>query len=165
MMSMVESRVEEKKDGVVDRERICPMLLRMFVCNGRHHPLSDYRRGSTPPNGLQVYTWKDATLKELSNLVQEINPETKRRGTVFEFALIYIDQMKLNVRTRELGTVIVGQQGFEDNTQLGQSTFSVGDHIDVAVSYPSVRPTAPPMRGRRGPYMGGRPDYDNWGDH
>ena len=44
--------------------------------------------GNTPSNELQMYTWLDATLKELEGLVKEVNPEARRRGTYFDFALV-----------------------------------------------------------------------------
>jgi len=35
----------------------CPLLLRVFCNTGRHHMLSEYARGNTPANELQIYTW------------------------------------------------------------------------------------------------------------
>ncbi|KAF8783003.1 Histone deacetylase complex subunit SAP18 like protein [Argiope bruennichi] len=61
----------------------CPLLLRVFLNNGRHHSLSEFVRGNVPPNELQIYTWLDATLKELTNLVKEVNPDARRKGTFF----------------------------------------------------------------------------------
>ncbi|XP_018008250.1 histone deacetylase complex subunit SAP18-like isoform X2 [Hyalella azteca] len=164
MMSMVESKVEEKKDRagtVVDREKTCPLLLRVFVCMGRHHHMAEYRRGATPPNGLQVYTWMDATLRELAGLVQEINPDTKRRGTQFEFALVFPDLNKMQARLREIGTIVVGHQGFEDNKTLAQSQFCIGDHLDVAITFPVRGPPGPSMRRPMRPFPM-NPDYDTW---
>lgn len=163
---MIESKVEEKKDKdvtVVDREKTCPLLLRVFVSIGRHHNLAEYRRGSTPPNGLQVYTWMDATLRELAGLVQEINPDTKRRGTQFEFSLVFPDLTKMQARTRDIGTVVVGHQGFEDNKTLQQCQFVIGDHLDVSITYPTVRgPPGPPMMRRPMRPYSMNPDYDSW---
>ena len=47
--------------------------------------------GNTPTNELQMYTWMDATLKELTGLIKEVNPESRRRGTYFDFAIVYPD--------------------------------------------------------------------------
>ena len=47
--------------------------------------------GQTPQNELQIYTWMDATLKELTGLIKEVNPESRRRGTYFDFAIVYPD--------------------------------------------------------------------------
>ena len=52
-----------------------------------------------------MYTWMDATLKELEGLVKEVNPEARRRGTYFDFALVYPD-LRQNPRcqTRDVGS-------------------------------------------------------------
>ncbi|MCL4125424.1 UNVERIFIED_CONTAM: hypothetical protein GTU68_063241 [Idotea baltica] len=95
-------------------------MLRVFCSNGRHNTFQDYRRGNTPPNELQIYTWMDATLKELADLVLEVNPDARRSGTVFDFMLFFPDLVKPIPRTRELGSVIVGQKGFDDQKTLKQ---------------------------------------------
>lgn len=43
--------------------------------------------GKVPPNELQIYTWMDASLKELMSLVREVNPESRKKGTYFDFAI------------------------------------------------------------------------------
>lgn len=59
----------------------CPLLLRVFVSTaGRHHSVGEYFRGKTPSNELQIYTWLDATLKELTSLVRDVNPDTRKKG-------------------------------------------------------------------------------------
>lgn len=82
---------------LLDREKTCPFLLRVFCSTSRHNPMQDYAKGQsatlqaardfpkvahltlfisltgkTPANELQIYTWKDATLKELTSLVKEV---------------------------------------------------------------------------------------------
>jgi histone deacetylase complex subunit SAP18 len=41
----------------------------------------EYEQGHTPENELRIYTWMDATLGELTQLIKEINPNARRRGT------------------------------------------------------------------------------------
>ena len=33
------------KEGEIDREKVCPLLLRVFCANSRHNNLTDYNRG------------------------------------------------------------------------------------------------------------------------
>ena len=67
--------------------------------------------GGTPSNELQMYTWQDATLKELEGLVKEVNPEARRRGTYFDFALVYPDlRQGPRCQTRDVGTTISSQR-------------------------------------------------------
>lgn len=94
--------------------------------------MTEYTHGSTPSNELQVlisqrtcferksfqfnttrqiYTWMDASLKEITNLIRDVNPDTRRKGekcetynfkkeflqqspcsgTYFDFALVFPD--------------------------------------------------------------------------
>ena len=34
-----------KEKDEIDREKVCPLLLRVFCANSRHNNLSDYNRG------------------------------------------------------------------------------------------------------------------------
>ncbi|CAI8057036.1 Histone deacetylase complex subunit SAP18 [Geodia barretti] len=56
-MSAVEEVIKESPQYVVDREKTCPMLLRVFCSMGRHHRLDEFNRNSVPSNELQIYTW------------------------------------------------------------------------------------------------------------
>lgn len=40
---------------------------------GGHHQLEEYRvRNQEPKSEVQIYTWADATLRELTDLVKEV---------------------------------------------------------------------------------------------
>ena len=45
----------------------------------------------------QVYTWPDATLRELTDLVKEVKSEARRTTAKFEFAFVYPDRRGRNV--------------------------------------------------------------------
>merc|ERR1712106_184935 len=144
MASMLGSKVEERRhetEKPIDREKTCPLLLRVFCNNGRHGDLTEYRRGNVPPNELQVYTWLNATLKELSSLVLEVNPDARRKGTIFDFSIIYPELKAPVPRMRNIGQVIIGQEGFNDQKTLAQCSFVIGDYLDIAIT------TAPFQRG------------------
>ncbi|KAF7268247.1 hypothetical protein GWI33_018609 [Rhynchophorus ferrugineus] len=134
-MAAVDVVIEEKKDDSVDRQKICPFLLRVFVSStGQHHKIAEYHKGNTPANELQIYTWKDATLHELTQLVKEVNPEARRKGTKFSFALVYPD-----LRTpimREIGSTTTGVKGPDDLKTLGQFRITIGDYMDIAITPP-----------------------------
>ncbi|CAG2255118.1 histone deacetylase complex subunit SAP18-like [Mytilus galloprovincialis] len=146
----VESVVEEQPketEAPVDREKTCPLLLRVFCNQGRHHQLGDFQRGQTPSNELQIYTWKDATLKELTSLVKEVNPDSRRKGTFFDFGIVYPDLRTPVYRLREIGTTCSGHRGQDDNVTLASKRFQTGDYIDIAVTPP--RSGLPMRRGGR----------------
>ncbi|CAF5159929.1 unnamed protein product, partial [Rotaria magnacalcarata] len=48
----------------------------------------EFEQGHTPENEVQIYTWMNATLGELTQLIK-VNPDTRRRGTIFFFNCIY----------------------------------------------------------------------------
>ena len=106
--------------------------------NGYHFKPVDYNKGNTPQNELQIYTWKDATLNELALLVKEVNPEARRKGTKFNFALVYPDPRAPVYRMREIGSTVTGQKGADDAKTLGQARFSTGDYMDIAISMNDV---------------------------
>ncbi|KAG5538506.1 hypothetical protein RHGRI_019176 [Rhododendron griersonianum] len=77
----------------VDREKTCPLLLRVFTKIGGHHTDEDFAvRGKEPKDEVQIYTWKDATLRELTDLVKEVAPEARRRDAMLSFAFVYPDK-------------------------------------------------------------------------
>lgn len=60
--------------------------------------MEDYaRRGHEPKDEVQVYTWPDATLRELTDLVKEVQPAARRSTARLDFALVYPDKKGRNV--------------------------------------------------------------------
>jgi len=109
----------------------------VFCSTGRHNSLAEYTSGGVPANDLQVYTWMDATLKEISGLVKEVNPDARRHGTVFDFSLVYPDSKFRSYRARSVGTTVSGQKTPDDNKTLNQLRFTIGDYLDIAITPPS----------------------------
>lgn len=93
----------------------------------------------------------DATLKELSGLVKEVNPDARRKGTFFDFATVYPDVRTPTYRLREIGTTCSGHRGADDIVSLASKRFQIGDYLDIAITPPRPGPM-PPGRGRMRPY-------------
>ncbi|XP_005105071.2 histone deacetylase complex subunit SAP18 [Aplysia californica] len=151
-MATLESMVVEdqrEQEKPIDREKTCPLLLRVFCSNDRHHPLMEFSRGSTPTNELQIYTWMDATLKELTGLVKEVNPDARRKGTFFDFAIVFPDSRSPTFRLREIGTTCAGRKSNDDTVTLAQKKFTIGDYLDIAICPPRQGGGPPMGRGRR----------------
>ena len=111
----------------------------------------------------------DATLKELTGLIKEVNPESRRRGTYFDFAIVYPDlRQGPRCSSRDIGTTVAGQkvgvqcctwrllhklgafddiysngvswfQGPDDNMTLKEAKFCIGDFLDVSINSPNSR--------------------------
>ncbi len=45
----------------------------------------------------QIYTWMDASLRELTDLVKEVNVHARNRSSRLSFALVYPDRRGINV--------------------------------------------------------------------
>ncbi|XP_062313661.1 histone deacetylase complex subunit SAP18 [Osmerus eperlanus] len=151
----VESRVTQEEikkepEKPVDREKTCPLLLRVFTTTtGRHHRMDEFNRGNVPSSELQIYTWMDATLKELTSLVKEVYPEARKKGTHFGFAIVYPDPQRPGYRVKDIGTTVSGRKGTDDAMTLQSQRFQIGDYLDIAITPPN---RAPPVPVRMRPY-------------
>lgn len=112
----------------------CPFLLRIFLCKGRHFPMTEYTNRRIPPKGseLQIYTWLDATLSELMGLIREM-PEYRAKGTQFGFSVVFPEPSTPSYRMRSIGVTIGGKKGPDDELTLAQCRYQIGDFIDVAI--------------------------------
>ncbi|EYU32901.1 hypothetical protein ABFS83_03G068900 [Erythranthe nasuta] len=120
----------------VDREKTCPLLLRVFTKVGGHHTDEDFAvRGKEPKDEVQIYTWLDATLRELTDLVKEVAPEARRRDAMLSFAFVYPDKRGRFV-VREVGRTLSypnGRRADSGSKALGDLSFQIGDYLDVAI--------------------------------
>lgn len=91
----------------------------------------------------------DATLKELTSLVKEVNPDSRRKGTYFDFALVFPDARGPGYRMRDIGTTCAGQKGTDDSKSLHACRFKIGDYLDIAISPPMQRGPPASRRGRQ----------------
>eukprot|EP00096_Caligus_rogercresseyi_P006816 TRINITY_DN236_c0_g1_i2.p1 TRINITY_DN236_c0_g1~~TRINITY_DN236_c0_g1_i2.p1 ORF type:complete len:119 (-),score=33.36 TRINITY_DN236_c0_g1_i2:68-424(-) len=104
----------------------------------------------------------DATLKELTSLVREVNPDARRKGTFFDFALVFPNLSSRGggmggsgYLSRDIGTTVSGQKGPDDSKTLSQCRFTTGDYLDIAIT--------PPALVERG-HFGGRRNHNNNND-
>ncbi|XP_020082340.1 uncharacterized protein LOC109705937 [Ananas comosus] len=118
----------------VDREKTCPLLLRVFTKIGGHHPNEDFAvRGKEPKDEVQIYTWKDATLRELTDLVKEVAPAARKRDAKLSFAFVYPDKNGRFV-VRPVGmTFSYGNGRLDDGKTLAELGFQIGDYLSVAI--------------------------------
>ncbi|KZV50149.1 hypothetical protein F511_30023 [Dorcoceras hygrometricum] len=120
----------------VDREKTCPLLLRVFTKVGGHHGDGDFAvRGKEPKDEVQIYTWMDATLRELTDLVKEVAPEARRRDAILSFAFVYPDKRGRFV-VREVGRTFSypnGRRPDSGSKALSELSFQIGDYLDVAI--------------------------------
>ncbi|CDP08917.1 unnamed protein product [Coffea canephora] len=120
----------------VDREKTCPLLLRVFTKIGGHHNEVDFAvRGKEPKDEVQIYTWMDATLRELTDLVKEVAPEARRRDATLSFAFVFPNSRGRFV-VREVGRTYSypnARRADDGSRALGELKFQIGDYLDVAI--------------------------------
>ncbi|KAJ3125362.1 hypothetical protein HK101_005940, partial [Irineochytrium annulatum] len=104
---------------VVDREKTCPFLVRVFCKFGSHHSLSEYDVGKQPTaDEMQIHTWKDATLRELATLLAQIHPEAGAATTKVSFKAAY--QLGGAYNFKDLGSVLNLRRGGDDDRTLDE---------------------------------------------
>ncbi|CAN1308338.1 Histone deacetylase complex subunit SAP18 [Linum perenne] len=117
----------------VDREKTCPLLLRVFTKIGGHHGKEEFQvRGKEPKDEVQIYTWKDATLRELTDLVKEVAPAARKRDAVLSFAFAYPDKNGRFV-VREVSphwSIALSPYFISQNIY---ALLQIGDYLDVAI--------------------------------
>ncbi|KAG0260455.1 Histone deacetylase complex subunit sap18 [Linnemannia exigua] len=100
--------------GIVDREKLCPFLLKMFYKQGEHNRVDSYSPKATPPKSseLQLYTWKNATIGEIASLVKQAIPDLiddrlPGAGGELRFRHIFLDLKRGIFIGRDIGSVLI----------------------------------------------------------
>ncbi|KAK1376898.1 Histone deacetylase complex subunit SAP18 [Heracleum sosnowskyi] len=120
----------------IDREKTCPLLLRVFTKVGAHHTEDEFSvRGKEPKDEVQIYTWKDATLRELTDLVKEVAPEANKKDATLSFAFVYPCKTG-RLLVRKVGRTFSHpdpRRPDNGNMSLRDFDFEIGDYLDVAI--------------------------------
>lgn len=72
------------------------------------------------------------------NLVKEVNPDGRQKGTVFSFSTVFPDQRRGGFIMKDIGSATAGRKGQDDNVTLESKKFQIGDYIDVAIQVPRM---------------------------
>lgn len=123
----------QQKQYQLDREKTTPLYLRVFVGVGGHNTAEDFADAENYPNGeVQIYTWMDATLDELTGLIKGVKSAARKPNTRISFAFVYPDKTGKNV-LREVGSTWSTRRGHDDQKSLKTLRFEAGDILDVAI--------------------------------
>eukprot|EP00457_Paulinella_chromatophora_P017467 gb/GEZN01018518.1/.p1 GENE.gb/GEZN01018518.1/~~gb/GEZN01018518.1/.p1 ORF type:complete len:130 (+),score=22.17 gb/GEZN01018518.1/:36-425(+) len=126
----------EPAPAKIDREKTCPLLLRVFYKIGGHHTVEDYAK-ELPADELQIYTWKNASLEELTTLIKGVTPEARKPDAMLSFALVYPDK-EGKLKIRQVAQTFAHRRSQDDRRTLQQLQFETGDYLDVAVRIPQL---------------------------
>ncbi|KAF0876858.1 SAP18 deacetylase, partial [Crocuta crocuta] len=115
----------------------CLLPLCVFITNnGHHHRMDEFSRGNVPSSELHLYTWMNATLKELTSLV-ELYPEARKKGTHFSFAIVFTDPKTAWLSRKGDWQTMSGRKGTDDCMSLQSQKFHTGDYLDIAITPPN----------------------------
>lgn len=118
----------------VNREKICPFLLKVFYKENDFNSLEDFNYSIFPSNKeLHIYTWMDASLRELTMLVKEAVEASRKKDAVLNFSFLFPDS-KGKFQRKEVGSVYSNKKGPDDNKTLHFLKFSVGDYLDININ-------------------------------
>ena len=84
----------------IDRSKACPHLLRLFWRSNRNNSQIEYKsvaEGKFPQNEIQIYTWPDATLREICDLLKSTVALARQRHVNLSFDLVYPDRNGVHV--------------------------------------------------------------------
>jgi len=127
-------KTDEKKKSTVDREKVCPFLLRVFCKRGNHHRIDEFTINHQPvEDEIQIYTWKDASLREIASLLAEVDPKYAKYGNSISFKSIYLDSVRARYNSKDLGVINISKPSTTDDVTLEDNRFIIGDFIDVAL--------------------------------
>jgi hypothetical protein len=119
----------------------------VFVC------VPSYSLSYMVLDNVQMYTWMDASLRELTDLVKEVQPAARRQGARLEFALVYPDRKGRNVM-RQVGIVYAARETDDDFKTLKELNFQVMQCSICRWTYPIGSHRA--KAGKRRKLFGGR---------
>jgi len=117
------------------RNNTCPSLLRMFPSLDHHNLVESYHGGKLPENGVDLYTWQDATLEELTNVINAAKRVARHPTARFSFSLVYPNVHGVFVM-KEVGTTSNSASTPDAHKTLRELDWEIGDYLDVAIIIP-----------------------------
>ncbi|KAI9594560.1 Sin3 associated polypeptide p18-domain-containing protein [Syncephalis fuscata] len=140
----------KRGDNSIDRNKICPFLLRVFLSKNHFHSENSFTLTQTPTQDeILLYAWKDTTLRELFHLLKEEDTAIQNPDARLEFKIVYLDRSRERYITRQFGSVHGTRHGPDDLRTLAQGHFP-GDMIDICISIEPLSAPNPPVSGGSG---------------
>lgn len=123
-----------EKQPTINREKLCPFLIRVYYRDNEYNQIEFFSK--TPKiasdREVHIYTWMDATLRELTDLLKDVIPSADAPESTLSFSAISINQNGRFFR-EELGKVKATRPGPDDKKSLESLNFKIGDYLDIAI--------------------------------
>ena len=131
------SSLSNNNDFFVNREKVCPFLLRVFYKINGNNNMSDIEGDKIIPE-LNLYTWEDANLKELAKFIHDALKETMLgMYDLYQFSRIHYDSDGTLLRDYA-GSVVINDKKSKFNknnkTSLKEIGFQIGDYFDINIT-------------------------------
>ena len=131
----------DENSSHVDRAKTCPFLIRVFYKKNEYNALKLFRDEEFPPE-LNIYTWEDADLKEIADLIYSaLKGDPLGRYDVYKFSSVFYDTKGKLIR-KGLGSVDIknDRSKFNHNstTTLKKFGFNIGDYLDVIITWGEI---------------------------
>ena len=135
--SSSESSYSNDDEFFVDREKTCPFLLRIFYKVNSFNSLNLFRDEKFPSE-LNIYTWEDADLDELTKFIHLALKDTFLGiYDFYKFSRIYYDSKGTLLRD-DVGSVVVNNKSSKLNNNnkktLKEIGFQIGDYFDINIT-------------------------------
>jgi len=127
----------------IDRSKRCPFLIRIFPSFDQHHRIEDFgKRDLLPKVEFHVHTWLDASLRDLALIIgRDCDFVTSKfpaadapPGANLEFRFNSVSQADNGPpRYRHLGLCYSTRESPNDQKQLAQTPFVIGDMVSVRI--------------------------------
>lgn len=111
----------------IKRDEVCPFLLRLFFRTDFSN-LEEFQGEADNKDEMHVHTWKDATLEEITRLIQAVKAETNDPNGRLHYSIVSPDahgQLALH----DIGFAHAKRKS--DDVQLQDTPFKVGDSLAV----------------------------------
>ena len=120
----------------LDRDVTCPFLLRVFWKQGEPVTLESvrHRMEDQQPDEVRLYTWLDATLGEITQLLKEELAGARRRDAEFDLSFIR-HNLEGGLELKPLGVITAARPSDLDTVTLSSLRFIIGDCLAVTLRH------------------------------
>ncbi|CRG98444.1 sin3 associated polypeptide p18-like protein [Plasmodium relictum] len=125
---------DTEKTGIINREKSCPFLLRLFYKHDSEYNDDDINLYSKDfnSNELQIYAWIDITMREIVTLVKDFYEESRKRNAEWIFKVLSNEKKQLTFLSKIHSTKYNYK---EDNKTLLSLNYEIGDIILLSILF------------------------------
>ena len=119
----------------IDRAKLCPFLLKTYIKENGEHTLKQFEEDNVDllADEVQIYTWFDADLREITDLLKETVPAAKDKNAMLEYHVIYPNPHGKGLLKKPAGVVYAIGKGRYDFLTIHEIGMRIGDRMDIII--------------------------------